>query len=64
MVEVDEPGHVEIRDLGVTQSAEPLTPARFEVLTSRSGRYPISFTPAGDDREEKAGTLVVRPARE
>jgi hypothetical protein len=64
VVEVDEPGHVEIRDLGVTQSAEPLTPARFEVLTSRSGRYPISFTPAGDDREEEAGTLVVRPPRE
>jgi hypothetical protein len=59
-VEVDEPGLVEIADLGVSAPAEPLTPARFEILTSHPDRYTITFTAAGDDLPGAAGTLVVR----
>jgi hypothetical protein len=59
-VEVDEPGLVEIADLGLSAPAEPLTPARFEVLTSNPQRYAITFTAAEDDFPGPAGTLVVR----
>ena len=60
LVEVDEAGQVDIADLGMTDVAEPLTPARFEVLTSSTGRYPISFVPAGQEEQPlEAGTLVV-----
>jgi hypothetical protein len=64
LVEVDEPGEVEIPDLGLSDPGAPLTPARFDVLTSRSGRYPIQFTPAGTDAPDPAGILVVRPPEE
>jgi hypothetical protein len=59
-VEVDEPGQVAIADLGMSAAAEPLTPARFDVLTPTTGRHPITFTPAAEeDVELRAGTLVV-----
>jgi hypothetical protein len=59
-VEVDEPGLVEIDDLGLSAPAEPLTPARFEILTSDPDRLAITFTAAEDDFPGPAGTLVVR----
>jgi hypothetical protein len=60
-VEVEEPGQVFIHDLGMSAAAEPLTPARFDVLTQRTGRFPITFQAAGrDSSEERVGTLVVR----
>ena len=60
-VEVEEPGQVFIHDLGMSAVAEPLTPGRFDVLTQRTGRFPITFQPAGADAsEERVGTLVVR----
>jgi hypothetical protein len=59
-VEVDEPGLVEISDLGLSAPAEPLTPARFEILTSNPDRIGITFTSAEDDFPGPAGTLVVR----
>jgi hypothetical protein len=59
-VEVDEPGLVEIPDLGLSAPAEPLTPARFEILTSSPDRIDITFTAAADDFPGPAGTLVVR----
>jgi hypothetical protein len=59
-VEVDEPGLVEISDLGLSAPAEPLTPARFEILTSNPDRIDITFTSAEDDFPGPAGTLVVR----
>jgi hypothetical protein len=64
LVEVDEPGLVEIPDLGLSAPAEPLTPARFEVLVSDAARYNVAFTPAGGDPSGAAGTLVVRAAGE
>ncbi len=60
LVEVDEPGLVEIADLGLSAPAQPLTPARFDVLTSAPARLAITFTPVADNAPEEAGTLVVR----
>ena len=58
-VTVDEAGSVEIPDMGLSASADSLTPARFDVLASRPGRYELLFTPADGDRAEAAGKLVV-----
>ena len=60
-VEVEEPGQVEIADLGVSAPGEPLTPAIFELFVSDSGRHEITFTPAEGDESRSAGTLVVEP---
>jgi hypothetical protein len=60
LVEVDEPGLVEIVDLGLSAPAEPLTPARFPVLRSNPEHIAITFTPADGDTPGDAGTLVVR----
>ena len=59
IVEVPDAGQVSIDSLGMTSTAEPTTPARFDVLTSTAGRYPITFTPAGSSESLSAGTLVV-----
>ena len=64
VVEVDEPGQAHIEGLGLTAAAEPLTPARFDVLVESPGRYPISFTPAAGGESREAGTLVVTAAGE
>jgi hypothetical protein len=60
LVEVDEPGLVEIAELGRSAHGDPLTPARFELLVSDPGRYDISSTPVAGDTPSPAGTLVVR----
>jgi hypothetical protein len=59
VVEVPDAGQVSIDGLGMTATAEPVTPARFDVLTSATGRYPVTFTPAGSSASLSAGTLVV-----
>ena len=60
-VEVNGAGQVAIPGLGVSAAAEPLTPARFDVLEERTGSYPIRFVPAGGAQApENAGTLVVK----
>jgi hypothetical protein len=64
LVEVDEAGLVEIPDLGLSAPAQPLTPARFDVLHSEPARLAITFTPVDDDAIGPAGTLVVREAVE
>lgn len=61
-VSVDEAGSVEIPGLGLSASADTLTPARFDVLPAREGEYEILFTPADGDVAARAGTLVVRSA--
>jgi hypothetical protein len=58
-VRTDEPGQVELPELGLGASAEPLTPARFELLVSDPGRYEVTFTPASLDEPRRAGTLLV-----
>jgi hypothetical protein len=64
MVEVDEPGLAEIAELGLSAPADPLTPARFEVLVRDPGRLELTFTPVDGDAPGPAGTLVVRPVEE
>ena len=61
-VAVSEPGSVDIPDMGLTASADPVTPARFDLLPTRPGRYPLLFTPASGDTAEPAGSLVVTSA--
>jgi hypothetical protein len=61
-VSVDEPGQVEIPLLGLAAAAEPVTPARFDIFASDSGRYRIGFTPAAGDESLPAGVLDVTPA--
>jgi hypothetical protein len=58
-VAVDDSGQVEIPLLGLTATADSLTPARFEVLAPEARRYPITFTPAAGDETREAGTLLV-----
>jgi len=64
LVEVEEPGLVEIDGLGLSAPAEPLTPARFEILTSKPDRFDITFTAVEDDFPGPAGTLVVQETSE
>ena len=61
-VAVEEPGSVEIPGMGLSATADAVTPARFDVLASRPGRYELLFTPAGDNPSEPAGRLVVTSA--
>jgi hypothetical protein len=58
-VAVEEPGSVDIPGMGLSAPADPLTPARFDVLESQPGRYELLFTPAGGEPSEPAGKLVV-----
>jgi hypothetical protein len=61
-VSVDEPGDVAIPGMGLIEPAEPLTPARFDILANSPGRYELTFTPADGDPSEPAGSLVVTSA--
>jgi hypothetical protein len=63
-VAVVEPGQVTIPQLGLTAAADPLTPARFDVLVNAPGRYAVEFTPSAGDETRSAGTLVVTPKSE
>lgn len=58
-VAVDQAGLVSIPLLGVSDSGDEFTPARFDVLVNDTGRYPIEFAPSAGDEERRAGTLVV-----
>jgi len=61
-VSVPDAGTVAIPDMGLSAAADTVTPARFDVYASKPGRYPLTFTPAGGDADESAGTLVVTSA--
>jgi hypothetical protein len=58
-VAVGAPGLVEIPGLGLAEAAEPTTPATFDVLTRRTGRYEVRFTRAGSDEARRIGALIV-----
>lgn len=58
-VEVDTPGQVELVGLATTQPADPVTPARFDVLAVKPGRYPVRFTPVAADEARVVGMLQV-----
>jgi hypothetical protein len=59
VVSVREPGQVELDGLGLVSAAEPRTPATFELLAGEPGRYRVLFTPAGDERSQRLGELVI-----
>ena len=61
LVEVDEPGQVEIPDLGLSAPGDPLTAARFEIYRSESGAHEVLFTPAAGDESREIGTLAIEP---
>lgn len=64
VVEVDAPAVVAIPDLGLTESADPLTPAMFDILLSEPGGHEIRLLPADPDGSPSAaGTLTVTPRR-
>jgi hypothetical protein len=42
-VQVSEPGDVQLGRLGIQQSADPLTPAHFDLLAPAEGRYDVIF---------------------
>jgi hypothetical protein len=58
-VAVDEPGGVQIPGLGLSAPANPLTPARFDILGTEPGRYELIFRPAATETSEAAGELVI-----
>jgi hypothetical protein len=58
-VAVSQAGTVEIPDMGLSSPADPVTPARFDVLPTRPGRYELTFIPARGEQPEPAGSLVV-----
>jgi hypothetical protein len=62
-VSVDAPGEVQVDGLGLSSAAEPLTPARFDLLPSDAGRHPVRFTPAGKREGRTVGVLQIEPAR-
>jgi len=59
---VEEPGEVRIDGLGLITQATPLTPARFDVLSTRPGRYPVRFRAVPDSASRLLGFLQVVPA--
>jgi hypothetical protein len=64
VVAVREPAEVGIPSLGLTQPAEPLTPARFDVLVPDAGRHRIVRRPASGGPTAVAGTLAIVAAGE
>ena len=61
-VAVEEPGEVSIDGLGLLAQAGPLTPARFDVLSTTPGRYPVRFRAVPDTERRRLGVLQVVPA--
>lgn len=63
LVDVETPGQIAIPSLGLTDAAEPLTPAMFELLVTAKGKHSIMAQPATSDAlPSKIGTLKVVPA--
>jgi hypothetical protein len=64
VVSVEEPGQVAIPSLGVVESAEPFTPAHFDVLVPEPGRHRVELDPADPSvAESVVGTLDVTSRR-
>ena len=60
-VAVEAAGTVEIPRLGLSASAEPLTPARFDVLASEPRTLRCASSPSPAMRAGRRVTLVVQP---
>ena len=58
-VAVAKPGQVKLEGLGLVAPADPITPARFDVLGTRPGVHGVRFLPADGGESEDAGTLRI-----
>lgn len=64
IVHVGQPAQVEIPSLGLVQSGEPLTPARFDLLVSSPGSHSIRIQPASLSAPRRIpATLEIVPSR-
>jgi hypothetical protein len=61
-VSVPKPGDVVVYGLGLRQSADELTPARFAVLAEPRGRYPVNFVPVDGEPRVVGRLAFVEPA--
>jgi hypothetical protein len=63
VVSVRRAGQAELEGLGASRSAEPATPAVFDVFRTSPGRFAVLFHAASGAEAERVGTLrVVRRA--
>jgi hypothetical protein len=60
LVDVAEPSQVQLDGLGLTQPADPLTPARFDVLVGRPIASEVLVTQAGGGTSKVVGSLIVQ----
>ena len=58
-VAASEPGEATVRALDLVGAADPDTPARFDLLASRPGRFTVAFEPAAGGTARTVGTLRV-----
>jgi hypothetical protein len=58
-VRVGEPGQVSIPALGLTDDAEPRTPATFDVFFADPGRATVELQPAAGE-QQRVGTIEIR----
>ena len=61
-VSVPEPGDVVLEGLGLRQSADPLAPARFDLVARPPGRYEVAFLPVGGERRVAGSVAFAEPA--
>ena len=62
VVRVPSAGSVELAGLGLQAPGDALTPARFELFTTRAGRYRVRFSPAANPKaSRRLGTLAIVP---
>jgi len=54
-----EPGQVEIERLGLTEPAQPGTPARLDLLVGSPENYAVTFTPVETGEQRKIGVIEV-----
>jgi hypothetical protein len=54
-------GVATIPKLGLTASAAPDAPARFDLLAPQPGRYDVMLATSGSSEPRRVGTLVTRP---
>ena len=59
VVSVEADGQVTLPDLGLTEPATPLAPARFELIGDIAGTFEIRFTPADGGESRHVGRLIV-----
>ena len=60
-VPVPEAGDVVIDDLGLRQTADPLSPARFDLLAAPLGRHAVGFVPVRGRRRLSGRLAFVAP---